>query len=98
MKTVNIGDLKANLSAHLKLVRKGEEVLVCDRNTPVARIVPYRSSDHSEEMQDLIARGIVTPPLKPRPTPFSWPTPPGNIPDDVMQRIWDEDREDQEDQ
>jgi prevent-host-death family protein len=94
MKTVNIGDLKANLSAHIKMVRKGEEVLVCDRNKPVARIVPYRPDNYSDEMQDLISRGIVTPPRKPRPAPFSWPTPPGNIPEDVMQRIWDEERED----
>jgi len=42
MRTVNISDLKAQLSAHIQLVRDGEEVLVCDRNKPVARIVlPY---------------------------------------------------------
>jgi len=40
MKTVNISNLKAQLSAHSQLVREGEEVLVCDRNKPVARIVP----------------------------------------------------------
>ncbi len=94
MKTVNIGELKAKLSAHIKLVRNGEQLLVCDRDKPVARIIPYRADDYSEEMQDLIARGIVTPPLKKRTVPFSWPTPPGNIPDDVMQKIWDEERED----
>ena len=42
MRTVKIGDLKARLSAHLHRVRQGEEVLVCDRNEPVARIVPVR--------------------------------------------------------
>jgi len=36
MKTVNIRDLKAQLSAHIQLVRNGEEVLVCDRSQPVA--------------------------------------------------------------
>ena len=40
MRTVNIADLKAHLSAHIQRVRDGEEVLVCDRNRPVARIVP----------------------------------------------------------
>ena len=40
MKTVNISDLKARLSAHIQMVRSGEEVLVCDGNKPVARIVP----------------------------------------------------------
>ena len=37
---VRIGDLKNNLSAHLRRVRQGEEILVCDRETPIARIVP----------------------------------------------------------
>ena len=40
MRIVNISELKARLSAHIQLVRDGEEVLVCDRNKPVARIVP----------------------------------------------------------
>ena len=85
MKTVNIGDLKANLSAHLKLVRDGEVVLICHRNKPVARILPYRPEGISEELEALIARGVVIPPRKPRPKSFSWPVPPGNIPEDVMQ-------------
>jgi len=40
MRTVNLADLKAKLSAHIQLVRDGEGVLVCDRNKPVARIIP----------------------------------------------------------
>jgi antitoxin (DNA-binding transcriptional repressor) of toxin-antitoxin stability system len=39
MRTVNIRDLKAQLSAHIQLVKDGEEVLVWDRNKPVARII-----------------------------------------------------------
>ena len=49
MRTVNISDLKARLSAHIQLVRDGEEVLVCDRNKPVARIVPCHIEDLSEQ-------------------------------------------------
>ena len=41
MKAVRIADLKAHLSEHLKLVRKGRTLTVYDRDTPVARIVPY---------------------------------------------------------
>ena len=41
MATVNIALLKNTLSKHLAAVRKGGEVVVVDRNTPVARIVPY---------------------------------------------------------
>ncbi len=41
MKAVRIADLKARLSEHLRTVRKGRTLTVLDRDTPVARIVPY---------------------------------------------------------
>lgn len=41
MPTVGIADLKARLSEHLRAVRKGRTLTVLDRETPVARIVPY---------------------------------------------------------
>ncbi len=93
MRTVNISDLKAQLSAHIQLVQDGEQVLVCDRNKPVARIVPCRLADHSEQEQRLITRGVLTPPLNKRATPVSWPKPPGNVSDKVMERVWREERE-----
>ncbi len=40
MTRIGIADLKAHLSGHLRTVRKGETLLVMDRGTPVARIVP----------------------------------------------------------
>jgi prevent-host-death family protein len=40
MKTVGIADLKAHLSGHLRTVKKGETLIVVERGTPVARIVP----------------------------------------------------------
>jgi len=85
--------LKARLSAHIKMVKNGEEVLVCDRNKPVARIVPCPLEDESERERRLIARGIMTPPLKKRRSPVSWPDPPGNISDEVMEKLWQEERE-----
>jgi prevent-host-death family protein len=94
MKTVNISDLKARLSAHIQLVRDGEEVLVCDRNQPVARIVPCYLEDRTQQERRLVARGILTPPLKRRPTSFSWPEPPGNVSDKTMEQIWREERDD----
>jgi len=94
MRTVNISDLKARLSAHIRLVREGQEVLVCDRNRPVARIVPVRLGDRSEQERRLVARGVLTPPLKKRPASRSWPEPPGNVPDEVMEQVWREERED----
>jgi prevent-host-death family protein len=92
MRTVNINDLTAQLSAHIQLVREGEEVLVCDRNKPVARIVPVRLEDQSEREQRLVARGVLTPPLKKRPASVSWPGPPGNVSDEVMEQVWREER------
>lgn len=41
MSKVGIADLKAHLSEHLRKVRRGRTLTVLDRNTPVARIVPY---------------------------------------------------------
>jgi prevent-host-death family protein len=92
MRKVNISDLKARLSAHIQLVKEGEEVLVCDRNKPVARIVPCRLPPHPQE-QRLVARGVLTPPLKKRPTSVSWPVPPGNVSDEVMEQTLQEERE-----
>ena len=93
MKTVNVSDLKARLSAHLQMVKEGEEVLVCDRNRPVARIIPCPVDSYSDWERQLIARGALTPPLKERQHPVKWPTPPGNVPDEIMERVWREERE-----
>jgi prevent-host-death family protein len=92
MKAVNISDLKAHLSAHIQLVRNGEEVLVCDRNKPVARIVPIRLEDHSAQEQRLVARGLLSPPLKKRPA-SSWPEPPGDVSDEVIEQLSRQERE-----
>ncbi len=40
MKQVRIAELKNRLSAHLRAVENGAEVVVMDRNRPIARIVP----------------------------------------------------------
>jgi prevent-host-death family protein len=44
MKQVGIADLKAHLSGHLRAVKKGEPLLVMDRGTPVARLLPVDPS------------------------------------------------------
>lgn len=41
MNAVRIADLKSHLSAHLRKVRAGRTITVLDRDTPIARIVPY---------------------------------------------------------
>ena len=47
MKRVKIADLKNNLSRHLLHVRAGGELLVFDRDRPIARIVPIAGSGRS---------------------------------------------------
>jgi prevent-host-death family protein len=44
---VRIADLKSRLSEHLRKVRAGRTVTVLDRNTPIARIVPYEGNGGS---------------------------------------------------
>ena len=40
-----VAELKAHLSEVLAEVRGGASVVVCDRNTPIARLVPYDDGD-----------------------------------------------------
>jgi prevent-host-death family protein len=41
MKKALVSELKARLSWYLAEVRRGQAVVVCDRATPIARLVPY---------------------------------------------------------
>ena len=91
MRTVNISTLKARLSAHIEMVKNGEEVLVCDRNKPVARIIPCSTVDESERERRLIARGVLVPAKRKQRSRL--PPPAGNVSDEVMERIWREERE-----
>jgi antitoxin (DNA-binding transcriptional repressor) of toxin-antitoxin stability system len=43
MSDVRIADLKARLSEHLRTVRNGGTLTVLDRDTPIARIIPFVS-------------------------------------------------------
>jgi prevent-host-death family protein len=43
MISVRIAELKAKLSEYLRTVRKGHSITVLDRETPIARIVPYEA-------------------------------------------------------
>lgn len=63
--SVTIRQLRAHLRAHLERVRRGHEILVLDRDQPVARIIPYEeSADVDAQTRGLIARGRLLPPRK----------------------------------
>lgn len=43
MDEVRIAELKSRLSEHLRKVRAGTSLTILDRDTPIARIVPWNS-------------------------------------------------------
>ena len=57
MKSVPIAELKSRLSAYIQLARAGEEILIRDRNLPVAKLVPLGGADTSSEELALAAAG-----------------------------------------
>lgn len=64
MKNARISELRDKLSEYLARVRKGETVIVYDRDTPIARIDPISqaSDDIPEWVLEAYRRGIATPP------------------------------------
>src|ERR1700737_692208 len=65
MRTVNIAELKNNLSASLEQVKNGAELIVKDRNRAVARLVPLvAGEDLDAEEAALVAGGLMRLPLK----------------------------------
>jgi antitoxin (DNA-binding transcriptional repressor) of toxin-antitoxin stability system len=96
MRTAKISELKAKLSAHIQYVKNGEEVLILDRSTPVARLVAAGPvEEYSEREQRLIAKGILTPAKTIRPEGYRLPEPPGPmISQEVMDQLWEEERAD----
>lgn len=65
MKSVNIAELKNRLSVYVKIAQRGEEVIIRDRNLPVARLAPLPAGEFPDEELALIARGSMRPAQKP---------------------------------
>lgn len=67
MLRTSITELKRSLSAYLRDVKAGEEVLITDRGRPIARLVPVDDTDFSvveadsmeEHLADLEQRGLI---------------------------------------
>jgi prevent-host-death family protein len=60
MRTAAVASLKAQLSKFLRLVKAGEEILVTDRDVPVAKIVPVGQPGPGEEsLRDLERQGLL---------------------------------------
>ena len=66
MKNARISELRDRLSEYLARVRKGETIIVYDRDTPIARIepIPAYAPSVPEWVREAERRGIMTPPKK----------------------------------
>jgi antitoxin (DNA-binding transcriptional repressor) of toxin-antitoxin stability system len=63
MKNARISELRDSLSEYLARVRKGETVIVYDRDTPIARIEPIAVDESVPEwVREAERRGILLPP------------------------------------
>ncbi|MGH9869813.1 MAG: type II toxin-antitoxin system Phd/YefM family antitoxin [Candidatus Polarisedimenticolia bacterium] len=95
IKTVGVKELKNNLSAWLREVRRGTRVLVADRNVIIAELhepsARYEPEKPAESLLDeWRTEGKVRGPLSGR---ISLPASPVHLPEGTAQRLLDEDRE-----
>ncbi|HVE51135.1 MAG TPA: type II toxin-antitoxin system prevent-host-death family antitoxin [Casimicrobiaceae bacterium] len=68
MKRATISEAKNQLSALIRRVRRGEEVLILDRDVPVARLIPVQALEQRDDdkvLADLERRGIIRRPKRP---------------------------------
>jgi prevent-host-death family protein len=65
MRSVNIAELKNRLSTYLSYAKNGEEVVIRDRNLPVAKIVPFDRGNAGDDELLLVAEGKMKLPDKP---------------------------------
>lgn len=56
MKSVKIAEFKSKLSAYIRLIRKGFELVVTDRETPVARVIPFEEPDEEAVISEPIVK------------------------------------------
>ncbi|MCY4612132.1 MAG: type II toxin-antitoxin system prevent-host-death family antitoxin [Nitrospira sp.] len=59
-KTTTVSQLKTSLSAYLRQVKTGEEVLITEYGRPIARLLPIENSvSLSEHLQDMEKKGLL---------------------------------------
>ena len=51
MISVKIAELRNQLSRYLKKVRRGAEVVITDRDTPIGRLIPYENDERGEPFE-----------------------------------------------
>lgn len=72
MRSTNIAELRDRLTQYLREVRAGEEIIIRDRQRPIAKIVPLTADDVAEDAE-LVAAGLMRKARRPLPPAF-WRT------------------------
>jgi prevent-host-death family protein len=60
MKTAGVKDLKNRLSYYLREVRKGEKILVTDRDRVIATILPVEREEEDSKLLSLVKEGFAS--------------------------------------
>jgi prevent-host-death family protein len=64
MRTVNVAKLKDQLSKYLTYAKSGEEIVIRDRNRPVAKLVPFSAESADDQELELVAAGKMRLPIE----------------------------------
>ena len=65
MRSVNVAELKNRLSKYLTFAKGGEEIVIRDRNLPVAKLVPFSADEASDQELLLVGAGKMRLPKRP---------------------------------
>ena len=79
MKTMTISAFKAHISAELRRVRRGGRVVIRDRDTPIAEVVPFQAGPATTVT--VRAPNIV---------PFEWPRATIRIEHDPLEYLFED--------
>ena len=75
MQTATVSQLKVSLSAYLRQVKAGEELVITERGRPIARLQPLSSSmPLPEHLKGMEEKGLLKRGEKPLPSDF-WDIP-----------------------
>jgi len=93
MQTASVSQLKLSLSAYLRKVKAGEEVVITERGRPIARLLPLASTAALlEHVRNLEAQGLLKRGQKPLPPEF-WDLPRPADPQGTVRAAVEQERE-----
>ena len=62
METVNVHEAKTNLSRLLARVEMGEEIIIANRGTPIAKLLPYGDKNYPSRVAGRLKGQFSVPP------------------------------------